>query len=112
MTVRKYEPVSVYTVARSSNGIEETEVLTLLMNTGCLYEDIKNPLALREQYREYTNFARFRLAYTPLVYQIAQSSDGYSFNSRGFDLRIIDSIENGKESISFLTYFVNAAVRV
>ena len=112
MTVRKFEPVSVYRVTRSSNGVEDTEVLSLAMTTACLYEDIKNPLALKEFYREYTNFARLRFNYTPMIYEISKSSDGYSLNSRGFDLRIIDSIENGRESISFLTYFVNSAVRV
>lgn len=112
MTVRKFEPVSIYKVTRTSNGVEETEVLSLLFATACYYEDIKNPLQLKEFYRQYTNFAKLTFNYSPKIFEIAQSNDGYSFNSRGFDLRTIDAVENGRESITFLTYYANAGVRV
>ena len=112
MTVRKFEPVSIYTVTRSSNGVEDSEVLALLFTTACLYEDVKNPLQLKEFYRQYTNFQRLTLNFSPQIYQVSLSNGGYSFNSRGFDLRIIDSVENGRESITFLTYYANAGVRV
>ena len=113
MSVQKFEPISVYSVVRGANAYSDnTETLTLLFKTVCYYEDIKNPLKLKEFYRQYTNFAKFTLRYTPAIYNIAQSSGGYSFNSRGLDLRIIDSIENGRESITFLTYYANTGVAV
>ena len=112
MGIVKYEPASIYTVTRSSNGVEETEVLALFMTTACTYEDIKNPLDLKEFYRIYTDFAKLTFNYTPGIYQVAQSNGGYSINSRGRDLRIIDSVENGRESVTFLTYFANSVIRV
>ena len=113
MGITKYEPVGVYAVVRGSNQYSDnTETLTLLFNTMCLYEDEKNPLKLKEFYRQYSNFARLTFNYTPAVYRLAQASDAYSFKSRGYDLRIIDSIENGRQSITFLTYYANTGVAV
>ena len=113
MPVRKFEPVSVYLVGRGSDTYSDnTETLTLVFKTACYYEDIKNPLKLKEFYRQYSNFQKLTFNYTPKIYEIALTNGEYSFNSRGFDLRIIDSIENGRESITFLTYNANAGVAV
>ena len=113
MTVRKFEPVAVYLVTRGSDAYSDNrETLTLVFNTACLYEDIKNPLALKEFYRQYTNFQKLTFNYSPKIYEIALTNGQYAFKSRGFDLRIIDSIENGRESITFLTYNANAGIAV
>ena len=101
MPVRKFEPVSVYLITRSSNGVEESEVLSLVFKTACYYEDIKNPLALKEFYRQYTNFQRLTFNYTPKIFEIGLTNGEYSFNSRGFDLRIIDSVRTGESPLAF-----------
>ena len=91
---------------------DNIETLTLMFTTACFVRDIKNPLKLKELYRQYTNFLDLIFNYTPSMYNIAQSNGGYSFKVRGKDLRIIDAIENGRESITFLTYDANATVAV
>lgn len=111
MSVKKFEPVSVYSVVRGSNAYSDpTETLTKLFDTVCLLDDIKNPLKLKEIYREYTSFTRLIFNYTPAIYNMAQDSDSYAIVSRGKTLRIIDAIEYGRESIHFVTYTSNVGV--
>ena len=113
MTVRKFEPVGVYTVVRGSDAVSDnTETLTLMFSTACFFRDIKNPLKLKELYRQYTNFTDLVFNYTPAMYNVAQGNGEYSFRVRGKDLRIIDAVENGRESITFLTYDANVTVAV
>ena len=113
MSVNKFEPIAVYTVTRSADAFSDnTETLAFAFTTVGFFRDIKNPLKLKEFYRQYTNFLDIVVNYTPAMYNIAQSNGGYSFNSRGRDLRIIDAIENGRESITFLCYDANQTVAV
>ena len=113
MTVVKYEQVTLNSVVRTIDVNGETSIAaTPLFDTVVQIVDLKNPLKLQEHYRLYTSFAHFIANYTPALYAAAQEVSSYSFNWRNFEWRIVDAVENGTDSITFLAYDASPYVNI
>lgn len=109
--ITKYEPVGLYKVVRGADAVtDNTETLSLIYNTVGLVADIKNPLTLQERFRQYATFVNVTVNYTPGNYAAAQLIDDYAIGWRGKVFRVVDAVENMRESITFTAYDANVAV--
>ena len=111
MTIQKFEQVIVNRVTRNVDSFSDnTELLSLWFATRGHIHDIRNPLKLKEFYRQYTSFLDITLNYTPNTYLIGQDNSAYAFNVRTKDWRVIDAVENARTSITFLCYDANKTI--